>query len=530
MRDGIPYSYEMANNAQSILDLPEAELAQPEASWIHTTSVTGPFGITASVRDFDEVLDWQTKRRALTQGYYRLIHPPRVQRLKARLEKRYPGYTAVLFASGRLAAREWSDYADLINFTGKTVEYNKLPERCEAEACIFHLGRKEDGVRAGVVLVKKPEDAMALHERNRRRGGALSVRNVDYLLEGSGKEEGKEEGKEGLSSSAKEEAGKILLELESADEVTFYPSGMAAVTAALEQVLTPETPGIAVMGNVYRDTHLLLEEMAWPGFAIDAKFLDTGDLLGLRKVLLDPNVGAVFFETITNPLIELPKLPEIAKLAKDAGKTVIVDSTMASPLNCRPLEWGVDLLVHSTSKYLSGTNQHGGGVVLTRSKDWAKNLRSAQVRDGNEVSPLEIPVLLEGLKTFLERMPRFNRNGKAFAKMLQEHPAVGTVYFGEEKLPEWLTGLGSVVSCELKDRSQEALARVFDAEMPGVLKAPSLGSDQTLFCPYVFLTYYDKTDEYLEACHLPRHLLRFAVGCEEDIEPVLNSVRNALDL
>jgi cystathionine gamma-synthase len=127
-------------------------------------------------------------------------------------------------------------------------------------------------------------------------------------------------------------------------------------------------------------------------------------------------------------------------------------------------------------------------------------------------------------------MPRFNRNGQALADMLRAHPAVDQVYFGTETLPEWLTGLGSVVSCTLKDPGQAALARVFDADMPGVIKAPSLGSNQTLFCPYVFLTYYDKSDAYLDACHLPRHLLRFAVGCEEDLQPVLSSISSALTL
>ena len=501
-------------------DLPGAELLQPEDTWIHTASVVGEYGITASVRTFDEVLDWQEKRRALTQGYYRLIHPPRVQRFKARLEQKYPGYTAVLFSSGKLAAREWGDLVELKQITGKTVQLKKLPEALDCGACVLHLSNKE-GIEAGVVLLKTARDAAELHERNRRRGGALSVRNVDVLMGDSPEPP--------LEGSEKEEASDILRRLASADEVLFYPSGMAAVTAALEQVLTPETPGIAVLGNVYRDTHLLLEEMPWAQTAVEPHLLDTGDLPELQRVLKDPKVGAVFFETITNPLIELPDLPEIVKLAHRAGKTVIVDSTMASPLNCRPLEWGVDLVVHSTSKYLSGSNQHGGGIVLTRSAERAKRLRKAQTRDGNELSPLEFPALLAGLRTFPERMPRFNRNGQALAELLRNHPAVDTVYFGGESLPEWLTGLGSVVSCELKDRSQEALARVFNADMPGVIKAPSLGSDHTLFCPYVFLTYYDKSDEYLEACHLPRHLLRFAVGCEEDLDPVLHAVKKALE-
>lgn len=502
------------------LDLPPAEPEQPPAAWIHTCGFCGPFGITASVADFAEVLDWQEKRRALTQGYYRLIHPPRVQRFKARLEKKYPGFEAVLYASAPLAAVETRDALAVRGVDRAPVIHRGLPSSLEGEGP--HILDLRDGeVLAGVLLTPDPELAAEAHERNRRRGGALSARNVAWFLN--------EPDATAADPAVEQTVRQTLLELEGARDVLFYPSGMGAVTAALEAARALGGNRVLVMGNVYRDTHLLLEEMPWPGRDMRAEFLDTRDLDGLRDKAGAPDVAAVFFETITNPLIEIPDMPAIARIARGAGVPVLVDGTMATPRNCRPLEHGADAVIHSTSKYLSGNNAHGGGAVLSRDPKWIDTLRDQQRARANILSPLEYPVLWAGMSTFGERMERFNRNGRELAAALAAHPAVDRVWFGADPLPPWIKGLGSVVSCELKDPSREALAAVFDAPMPGVVKAPSLGSDKTLFCPYVLLTYYDKPDKYLSDCNLPRHLLRFAVGCEEDFLPVRNGILAALE-
>jgi cystathionine gamma-synthase len=141
---------------------------------------------------------------------------------------------------------------------------------------------------------------------------------------------------------------------------------------------------------------------------------------------------------------------------------------------------------------------------------------------------MEYTPLLRGLETFESRMPRFNANGAALAEMLRAHSAVETVYYGNEGCPDWLHGLGSVVSCELKAPSLEKVAALFDQPMPGVIKAPSLGSNRTLFCPYVLLAYYDKSDPYLHDCNLSKTLLRFAAGCEEDFVQVMEGISEAL--
>jgi cystathionine beta-lyase/cystathionine gamma-synthase len=502
------------------LKLPTVELSTPERKWIHSASVTGPYGITAAVKDFEEVMDWQEHRRELTQGYYRLIHPPQVRAFKLRLQAAYPGYTAVLFVSGPLAEKEWGELCAVHGLGLNTRSHAELPETLEGADCqLLHL--TQDELTAGVALVKDPELAAELHERNRRRGGSLSARTVSVML---GKAEAGNQGPELETACAT-----ALCYMENAEHCLFYPSGMGAVTAALDVVLRPECPEMLVLGNVYRDTHLLLEEQAWAGREVQTDFLNTHDLDGLRQRIGDPAVAGVLVETITNPLIEIPDLPAIARICAEVGKPLLVDSTMAGPLNAVPLDLGATLVIHSTSKYLSGSNTHGGGIVLTNHPDWAEQLDARQQQEQNRLSSLEFSALWEGIQTYPDRRFRFNRNGEALAKLLRNHPAVETVYYGNQGRPDWLKGLASVVSCECRNPSLEKVGRFFDAPLPGVFKAPSLGSNQTLFCPYVLLAYYDKSEEYLRECNLSKTLFRFAAGCEEDFEPVLKGISDALD-
>lgn len=499
--------------------LPRVSEALPSNRWIHSESVQGPFGITAAVRTFEEVLDWQEHTRELTQGYYRLILPPRVRELKHRLEARYPGFTAVLFASGPLAESETRDLAAIGNLPDPIHVHRSLPEALDpAGAHVLDL--RKDGLAAGAALLADPEAAAELHERNRRRGGSLSARTVAHLLDHADAE--------AYDPRDENICRQRLLDWERADHALFYPSGMAAVTSVLDLVLTPDTPKLLVMGNVYRDTHLLLEEHVWAHRAVDTVFLDTHDIESLRRHIRDPAVGGIFVETITNPLIEIPDLPAIAAICRENGKSFLVDNTMAAPLNATPLELGADVVMHSTSKYLSGHNSHGGGVVLTRDPEWASRLAARQTRQDNRLSPAEYTPLRQGLDTYPDRLARFNTNGRALAEMLRGHPAVAKVYYGDRERPDWLGGLAGVVSCELWDESLDALARFFDAPLPGLIKAPSLGSDQTLFCPYVLLAYYDKSDAYLRDCNLSKTLLRFAAGSEPCLDPVLRAVSDAL--
>jgi cystathionine beta-lyase/cystathionine gamma-synthase len=208
---------------------------------------------------------------------------------------------------------------------------------------------------------------------------------------------------------------------------------------------------------------------------------------------------------------------------------------LASPANCRPIDWGADYVIHSTTKYLNGTNDHAGGSVLVKCSENAIALKNFQENWGLEISPLEAEVLWNRMQDFEERMIHFNENSMTVANFLEEHSAVDRVYYAFSpsdvsctSAPKLLSGNGGVVSFVLKNDSEENLRRFYDGEFSSILKAPTLGSNQTLVCPYPLLTHYHASDEELREIELPRYLIRIAAGCENEIEPILADLESAL--
>lgn len=170
---------------------------------------------------------------------------------------------------------------------------------------------------------------------------------------------------------------------------------------------------------------------------------------------------------------------------------------------------------------------------MTSDSDIAARLAERQARLRNRMSPFEAAELLKTLPTFPDRMIRFNANGRRVAALLAKHPAVKRVYF--PVLPgqptptlSWLSGFGSVVSFVLHEEGLSPVQRLYDFQTPTIRKAPTLGSDVTLLCPYVMLTYYTRNDEYLAAHGLPRYLVRIATGSEKDFDPVEKDLLSAL--
>jgi len=399
-----------------------------------------------------------------------------------------------------------------------------VPERWPDGATHVVCSLVAGAVRMGLILSRESEHAPLLWERIRKRGAVPSARDAAFLC---GEDPGSEP-REDVDDAVCHE----LRVLTAAPNCSLYPTGMNALVAAFDAMWNPDRPDVAIVGHLYSDTHVLLSEMPWhAGMSFRSHFLRADQTEALAELLADSKVGLVFVETITNPLVEIPDLPRVIELARAAGARVLVDNTMASPANCRPLELGAHAVVESTTKYLSGGNDHGGGAVLTGDTAISTRLAAEQGRLGSGMSGYEAETLMAGLATYRERMPRFNENGRRMAAFLRDHAAVDRVWFptGDElDQAGHLHGAASVVSFTLRDGSLGALTGFLEAEMSGVFKAPSLGSDVTLLCPYTLLTYFHRDEEYLDTIRLPRHLLRFSVGCEADFEPVLQSVGKAL--
>lgn len=397
------------------------------------------------------------------------------------------------------------------------------PEVSEAQFFVLGLRAAQGPAKAGAVLGNEDAIMDQLVQQMKRRGPMLSSRAADCLL-GSGS----------ALSTAPEDAdaaaarvADALCRLEGGTRAFLYSSGMSAITRVLDLLRQPGKSQIVAVGHLYSDTFqsLLLGENL---------FLEVDELNSLENCVGN-QTAAIFTETITNPLSDVPDLQALSRTARAHGIPLVVDNTIASPLNCNPFEFGADYVIHSTTKYLNGKNDHGGGVVIVRDPRAAQMLSDCQALLDDGMSPLEAAALEKSLGSLRERMRRFNENAVSVEGFLAGHPGVKRTFFNANPshrsyatARRILKGPGSVIGFTLARDTWEGLRAFYDSPLAGIHKAPSLGSDVTLLCPYTLLTHYENTDEELAKIGLPRFLLRIAVGCEMDIAPVIASLDEAL--
>ncbi|MED5240903.1 MAG: PLP-dependent transferase [SAR324 cluster bacterium] len=397
------------------------------------------------------------------------------------------------------------------------------------------------GIAGGIILSNNDRQMAELLELRKRRGVVLSARNAELFCEKSSVNVENSKSTSEYSEEVETEHGcvheeavtKQLCAWENAAGGLLFPSGMAAIMAVLTLLQKKEKPRLIVIGLLYSETYsLLMDSRRFTPY--EAVFIGLHELDRLAEVLTK-DTAMVITETITNPLCGVPDLERIGKLANAQGVPFVVDNTLASPVNCQPVDWGADYVIHSTTKYLSGTNDHAGGAVLVKCPEKAKGLKKFQQNWGLEISPLETEVLQKRMLDFEERMQRFNENSLAVAHFLEAHSAVNRVYYAcspsdvsSSAAPKLLSGNGGVVSFVMKNDTEDNLRRFYDGEFTSIFKAPTLGSNETLVCPYSLLTHYHDSDEDLLEIELPRHLIRIASGSENEIEPIIADLNSAL--
>lgn len=397
------------------------------------------------------------------------------------------------------------------------------PEVSEAQFFVLGLRAAQGPAKGGAVLGNAAPVMDRLVQQMKRRGPMLSSRAADRLLSGGSALSATPED----ADAAVARVADAICRLEGGSRAFLYSSGMSAITRVLDLLRRPGKSQIVAVGHLYSDTFqsLLLGKNL---------FLEVDELDALEGSVGD-QTAAIFTETITNPLSDVPDLQALSRTARAQGIPLVVDNTIASPLNCNPFEFGADYVIHSTTKYLNGKNDHGGGVVIVRDPRAAKLLSDCQALLNDGMSPLEATALEKGLGSLRERMRRFNENAVSVERFLAGHAGVKRTFFNANPshrsyatARRILQGPGSVISFTLAHDTWEGLRAFYDSPLSGILKAPSLGSDVTLLCPYTLLTHYENTDEELAKIGLPRFLVRIAVGCEKDITPVLASLDEAL--
>ena len=217
----------------------------------------------------------------------------------------------------------------------------------------------------------------------------------------------------------------VLAALEGARHGVAFASGMATVDAILK-LLDPGDHVVSsddVYGGVSRLFNQILSR-----YGIEFTYVDSSDPKNVEAAIR-PSTRLIWVETPTNPLLKVTDLEAVAQIAKAHGIWFGVDSTFATPALLRPLEWGADIVMHSTTKYLSGHNQIIGGCVLTDSDEIYEKMRFIQKSIGAVPSPFDCWLTLLGLKTLSLRMARHSENAMRVAGFLAEHPAVARVTY-----------------------------------------------------------------------------------------------------
>ena len=316
--------------------------------------------------------------------------------------------------------------------------------------------------------------------------------------------------------------------LEGAEAGLAFASGMAAITTTLFAVLS-QGQHVIMTDDCYRRTRQFCRGML-AKFGVEVTIVPTGDYAALEAAVT-PRTRVLISESPTNPYMKVVDLDRIADVARRHRLLTIIDSTFATPVNQQPIAHGIDLVLHSATKYLSGHNDVLGGMILGRQETIAA-IRDCQGVLGGILDPHAAYLLIRGLKTLPLRVEHQNRSAQQIAEMLDRHPRVERVHYcglashpGHEIARRQMKGFGGVVSFEVKG-DLGATSRVVDAvEIPQI--APSLGGVETLIEQPSLMSFFELTTEERLAVGIKDNLIRLSVGLE-DADDLVADLEQAL--
>src|SRR5256885_2061760 len=307
-----------------------------------------------------------------------------------------------------------------------------------------------------------------------------------------------------------------------------FASGMAAIGAIA--TLLKAGDHVVVSDNTYGGTFRLFDKVL-TRYQLSFSYVDTSDLAAVERALTK-TTRLLFVETPTNPVMRLTDLRAAADLAHAHNVRLVVDNTFASPYVQRPIEFGADLVTHSTTKYLNGHSDSVGGVVIAVRDEDIEWLKFVQNAEGAILSPFDSWLVLRGTKTLPLRMQQHNANGMALAQFLCAHPKVQHVYYpGLPSHPQYelakrqMRGFGGMLAFELG--SLEAARRVLNGVKLHAL-AESLGGVETLISHPATMTHASVPAERRKKIGITDGLVRISAGIE-DINDLKEDLAQALD-
>lgn len=319
-----------------------------------------------------------------------------------------------------------------------------------------------------------------------------------------------------------------VAELEGTETALAFSSGMAAITTSLLSALSGGDHLIAQRELYGASFEFITRKLPGMGVKVDTLSVEKLDSIEER---IGPNTRAIYLESPTNPLVRIADFASVARAARAHRVAVLMDSTFGSPINQRPNAHGVDVILHSATKYLNGHSDLIAGIAAT-DKGRAEKIWDGRKMFGGVMDPLQSYLLLRGLKTLALRMRAHNENGQAVAEFLQDHPKVQAVHYpGLKDHPDHalarklMGGFGGVLSFEVDGGQERAESLLRSLEVIKV--APSLGGVDSLASMPIHTSHLFLSPEERRRAGIDEGLIRLSLGIE-DAEDLKSDLDRAL--
>lgn len=320
----------------------------------------------------------------------------------------------------------------------------------------------------------------------------------------------------------------LIADLENGTRGFAFASGSAAIHAVFS--LFSSGDHIIIGNDVYGGTFRLVNKVL-KRFGLEFSVVDTRDLQAVEAAI-QPNTKAIYFETPTNPLLKITDIAAVAKIAKAHDLKTIVDNTFATPYNQNPLTLGVDIVVHSATKYLGGHSDVVAGLAVTNDEKIAEDLAFLQNSIGSVLGPDDSWLLMRGIKTLGARMRIHHENAKLVYDYLENNDKVAKIYYpgnpesvGYDIAKEQMRGFGAMISFELNEGLD---AKKFVESLQLIDLAESLGGIESLIEVPAVMTHAAIPREIRLQNGITDELIRLSVGLEDE-EDLLGDLKQAFD-
>ena len=382
----------------------------------------------------------------------------------------------------------------------------KLPETARFSTVCIHAGQEPDPSTGAIITPIYQTSTYVQEELGRHKGYeyARTQNPTRAALEGN------------------------LAALEGGKAAFAFASGMAAIGAIASMLEAGDH--VVVTDNTYGGTFRLFDKVL-TRYRLSFSYVDTSQVDEIERAIR-PETRMLFVETPTNPVMRLTDIAAAAAVARARRIRLVVDNTFASPSVQRPIEFGADLVMHSTTKYLNGHSDSVGGVVVATRADDIEWLKFIQNAAGAIMGPFDAWLVLRGTKTLAVRMAQHNANGLALAEFLAGHPSVRSVlYPGLPDHPQHtlakrqMRGFGGMLTFDAG--SFEAARKVCNRVKLMAL-AESLGGVETLICHPASMTHASVPPERRAAIGLTDSLVRISVGIEDPAD-LIDDLKQALE-